>query len=482
MGKAMRIHFVNPSVPTRAARRLMKTLDLPESTAFAWTAYVFGYRNWQELHRAKGTAAPSPFDDECSAEEVAARRRYQVQRLGECLAADRGRWKTADPAKIVAEWKPSSACRPEGLRFNLGLPRRTLERLALQMIGIEKPVQLKQLPRELLRDLPRSLLGDTHKDALSSARRSIRVGSLEEQAFSRRVLAHFYEEGNAVATLELARSYALGAGGDIDAGIARRLYGQVALATDGDAALQSFAKAGLASLDRAGDGWPEDVRRAADCWEGRALAGSEEDAFRVAVMCDPYKPLYREMPADAHKAVRFYRLAASTGHRQATANLAAILTIQPSLADYFSEPQHWIEMAAFYGDGAASTFRSTIEKYSGPVMQRIQGKVDEREFAALLTHIPEPERGEIREVPGLGDMVMIPPRRLIQLSTGHVYCDENGRIEQKGNDRVAESVVQSYPRNGTPLEKASWVSDMAEMFGTVDRFIEGRERNRALEA
>lgn len=480
----MRIHFVNSSVPTRAARRLMKSLNLPESTAFAWTAYVFGYRNWQELHRVTGTTMPSPFDEDCSAEEVAARRRYQVQRLGECLAANRGRSKSSDPATIVAEWKPSSACRPEPSRFsfNLNLPQRALTRVALRMMGVEEPVPLKRLPRDLVRDVPESLRQNMHKDSMCMAKRLIRHGTPDEQAFSRSILQYFHEQGNVMAALELARSYALGAGGVADTDRARVLYDQAMRASAGDVAITTFAKEGLSSLDGHGEGWPEDVQRASTCWEKKALDGDEEAAFRVALMCDPCKPLYREVPAEPQKSVRFYRLAASTGHRRATANLAAILAVKPELADYFSEPKHWLEMASYYGDSAAKALESTISKHLHPVLAQINVNADERDYAYFLDHVPESERGNVREVPGLGDVVAVPPHRLLQLSTGHIYKEENGQVIREGNDRVAESIIGSYPRSGTPFEKAAWVSDMAELFGTVDRFITGRKRTEALEA
>src|ERR1700733_16258707 len=63
--EAMRIHFQNASIPTRAAKRLKLRLSLKESQARQITAQVFGYENWTDLHNALGGAAVSPPDGAC---------------------------------------------------------------------------------------------------------------------------------------------------------------------------------------------------------------------------------------------------------------------------------------------------------------------------------------------------------------------------------------------------------------------------------
>ncbi len=86
----MRVHFADLKRPKLLAKRLRGSLDLERAPglppvtlarAQACTALMMGYRDWHDLHVQTGTRPASPYDEDCDAETVSARRRRQASAL-----------------------------------------------------------------------------------------------------------------------------------------------------------------------------------------------------------------------------------------------------------------------------------------------------------------------------------------------------------------------------------------------------------------
>lgn len=117
----MRLKFKNPKLLTRAAKRLPQILTgiVPDGVDFHFknaTAYVAGYRDWQELLRlgideSLGTSELSPLDEACDPETLTRRRQYQASRLV-TFCEPLGIVPGDSSLALVDTWRPSAG-RPQ---------------------------------------------------------------------------------------------------------------------------------------------------------------------------------------------------------------------------------------------------------------------------------------------------------------------------------------------------------------------------------
>lgn len=101
----MKFHLVSSDVAKRRAKHLRK---LPENEqlrhrrALDITAYVYGYRNWEDLLATFDHESPSLPDDSLTESDANTRRRFQIDRLCECSGRQR---ELAE--RLAAEWRPT---------------------------------------------------------------------------------------------------------------------------------------------------------------------------------------------------------------------------------------------------------------------------------------------------------------------------------------------------------------------------------------
>ncbi|WP_408359421.1 glyoxalase superfamily protein [Paraburkholderia sediminicola] len=99
----MKFYLVSIDVAKRRAKRLRKLVgdeQLRHQRALDITAYVYGYRNWNDLLTTFDHESPSPTDNSLAESDANARRRWQIDRLCECSG-----WQRELSERVVAEWR-----------------------------------------------------------------------------------------------------------------------------------------------------------------------------------------------------------------------------------------------------------------------------------------------------------------------------------------------------------------------------------------
>jgi hypothetical protein len=466
-GEAMRINFKTSSVPTRAAKRLKSILSLKESTAREWTAQVFGYRNWHELIQSLDTEPPSAFDEDCSREEVRARRRYHSDRLASCMANHKEPLPDTQPSDVVATWRPTSQCPHIPVDGWFAAPiKRFARRLVL---GDDELPQLEALGPAMLSQLPPEGQAWLKRDACSVARKLLRDGNLSQKNFARQVLEELHSRGSRAGTLHLATTLMRVQDGAVNHQRAGQLFATLLENPETPPNIRAVAAEGRASLDGQGSGWPEDLAKAEATWEERARNGDEEAAYRLALMYDPLKPQTREAPANPAKAVSYYRMAALAGHPDARTAVGLLLAGSPDLGTSVDEGIQWLMASARQGDGPARELMDTLDAAEAWV-EALPDKVCKGVLHSLMEKfIPQSDRGEPVVVPELGELVFIPPTCWIQLSTGALFAREGEVFAPFKDGRLAPDIVASYPRGpDQDIDRAGWVISISEM---LNRFL-----------
>ncbi|MGB8421607.1 glyoxalase superfamily protein [Paraburkholderia sp.] len=99
----MKFYLVSSDAAKRRAkllRKLVNDAQLNHQRALDITAYVYGYRNWNDLLATFDQHSPSPPDDSLSESDANERRRWQIDRLCECSG-----WQRELAERLVAEWR-----------------------------------------------------------------------------------------------------------------------------------------------------------------------------------------------------------------------------------------------------------------------------------------------------------------------------------------------------------------------------------------
>jgi hypothetical protein len=464
----MRINFKSASVPTRAAKRLKAALSLKESTAREWTARVYGYRTWHDLLQSLGSVAVSPLDEECSSEEVRARRRYQTAQLQACLTASQ----TPSPlsaAVLIDTWQPSAGHPDKEVSVLQRFAHP--ERAAAAMLGMDRLFKLQDLSEELLTQMPArdaDLLG---REACLVARRLMNKGDETEKRFARSVLEELHARGSSAGTLHLGVSILLGTGGAADRPRAEELFQLLAFSPDTPDNIRVAAADGLETIKGAGDGWPADITGALATWEQRALEGSAHYAYRTALAYDRFKPATQEVRSDLAKAVRFYRMAAERGHGPAAGCLSFLLSGNDDLSEYLGESEYWRECAARGGDKLAQELETAVDAAVAQLAALPLAVATAQVLRMVERHLPKAQRGDAELDVELGEMVLLPHSHWVQLSTGFLFERVGTEFRRIEGSYLAPGVVAEYPRGADKaLERLAWVQHHGELLERCRRF------------
>lgn len=463
----MRINFKTASVPLRAAKRLKSQFKIKESMARDWTAYVFGYRNWYELLNELGRSTPSPFDEDCSAQELGERRRYQADRLWDCLRSYLAFPQPIDAVHAVAAWQPSASQPNEPSHPKLSWSEANKEEVFRAMIGYDMLTPLSTLGPDIVAQTPLRAKDWMAHDVCSVSRKLMRTGDEVEKSFARQILKAAHQKGNQGATLKLAVSLTLGEGGPPDKPRAAQLF--QTLIDDAQTAphVRIAAQDGLATLAGNGEGWPENTEKAMRIWEAKALAGDAEYAYRVGLAYDPFKPLFRLVPPDAAKSAKSYRLAAKQGHVPSASNLGWVLTDNRKLAQYYGEEEHWFEFAANSGDKFLRKFKAQVACEVDKLVEAAEG-AELAVLEKLLKKMPAELRRDARNVIGLGEMVPLPHYHWVQTSTGFIFWEQEGEMERCVDSFIATDVMARYPKDKSDrLGRLEWTLEMGELFAHI---------------
>jgi hypothetical protein len=357
----MRINFKSASIPTRAAKRLKAQLGVKASLAQEWTAYTCGYRNWHELLGGLGKSSPSPLDEECTPEDLSARRQYQKSRLATCFKENEF---SLDAQEVLMRWQPSAGHPQENPTrktpyANWSKSEANMDFTAIVLLLLEgKRVEVDDLEDRLLAGIQDTANPRMLQAVVTYAGTAIKSPEPATQALARRLLEALSARSQHEATYNLAVSLMLGHGGPKDEKRGADLFQKLVDSTDEvSEVIRAGAKAGLGGNFLTGKGKPVRKNTANQLLEESALAGNAQAAFRIALDRDPDNIFMRgQVTADGPKSARFYRSAAKAGHLDAATGLGRLLVSYPELAEYPEEGREWLQKAADRGDSSAKSF------------------------------------------------------------------------------------------------------------------------------
>jgi hypothetical protein len=348
----MQIHFKTTSIPTRAAKRLKRALEMPEATARSWTAFVLGYQDWHELASHVGKHPVSPLDEDCDDRELGARRRFQLSRLKERLREGGYPLSAED---LLREWRPSAA-RPQvdfaATRATSPTsdpspdPSRRLREILIALSA--RPSSLPAYRAELAALLSESndlrVLGGFSSFALRILQGS---GELAEKQAAQQILEVLTTKDLPFAWYNLAVSLQIGDAGVTDARRSIDLLQRVVDSSSATESLRARARSLVANAHATGFGRPVDESEALRGWISAAAGGDLEAAFNAALTLQK-----RNDPANEQQVIALYRQAAEGGHVYAMTNLGLALLGHGDLGDHL-EGEALLKEADRAGDDKA---------------------------------------------------------------------------------------------------------------------------------
>ena len=356
----MQIRFGSTTVATRAAKRLKRLLELPESTARQWTAYVLGYDDWHALTISLTPNDISPLDEKLFAKELAQRRQFQADRLAVCLN------KTELPAKdariLVNDWQPSAA-RPQEKVVPAAEGAHLQQRpdgtvMAAALAWHKNSHAPEQLASWLIPALRQTTNPKMHELAAMVAAEAITRPQADQKQAARRVLEELSPYELPTVWFNLATSLMLGDGGPKAEKRALDLFERVASCTHAEGRHRAHARSLLATAISKGQGRPRGEAKALIGWLDAAAQGNVEAAFNAALTLSRRHEGQRVAPAnpDIRQAVALYRQAANAGHMPSATNLGLLLHRGAALEREPGEAVRWLTLAASHGDRHAQMF------------------------------------------------------------------------------------------------------------------------------
>jgi len=366
----MQIRFSSATIATRAAKRLKRLLELPESTARQWTAYVLGYDDWHALTISLTPGDISPLDEKLSGKELAQRRQFQADRLAVCL--NKAKLLAKDTILFVNDWQPSAA-RPQEqvvLAAEGTCPQLRPEETVVATVTAwyEKSHAPERLVSLLIPALRQTTDPKMHELAAMVAAEAITRPQADQKQAARRVLEELSPYELPTVWFNLATSLMLGDGGPKDEKRALDLFERVASCSHADSRQRADARSLLATAIATGQGRPQDESKALIGWIAAAAQGSSDAAFNAALTLSGRHKYRRVDPAnpDIRQAVALYRQAAKAGHMPAATNLGLLIHGEATLEAEPGEAVRWLTLAASNGDHQAKMFLRLASKAVRP--------------------------------------------------------------------------------------------------------------------
>lgn len=362
----MQIRFSSATIATRAAKRLKRLLELPESTARQWTAYVLGYEDWYTLTISLKPDDISPLDEKLSAKELMQRRQVQAERLAVCMNLTKSF--TNDALLVVNDWQPSAARPQEKVVHATEEARQPYSPDELITVTLsawlENALPPEQLVFWLIPALRQTTNPKMHEMAAMASAEAITRPEVGQKQAARRVLEELSPYELPQVWFNLATSLMLGDGGPKDEKRALDLLERVSNCSHADSHHRAHARSLLATATAKGQGRPQNESKALSGWIAAAAQGSTEAAFNAALTLSRRHENRRLDPTNPEvlQAIALYRQAAKAGHMPSATNLGLRLYTEATLQEEPGEAVRWLKLAARNGDSGAKMFLDLMVK------------------------------------------------------------------------------------------------------------------------